>query len=80
MFAIYVREFLCAGVVNSDGRVAPIYAKVVDRVMMFWVSEFAHAAAHLASGPDHGPALVHPSLKELDMQSNQNCCAPAKPG
>ena len=28
----YVREFLCAGAVNGDGHVAPVYAKVVARI------------------------------------------------
>ena len=30
--APYVREILCAGAVNGDGRVAPVYAKVVARI------------------------------------------------
>ena len=28
----YVRTFLCAGTVNGDGQVAPIYVKVVPRI------------------------------------------------
>ena len=32
IFAPYAREILCAGAVNGDGHVAPVYAKVVRRI------------------------------------------------
>ena len=32
MFGPSIREILCAGVVNGDGQVAPVYAKVVGHI------------------------------------------------
>ena len=44
IFASYVYGFLCAGALNGDGWVAPIYAKALSRIMF---AEQTHMKRHI---------------------------------